>query len=186
MFSVLSFLLAQCSQSHASACPCILCQSRNPYIDNSHNPNIQSLCSLFSLFFSLNTSNHTLALVCVFYDSPYIDNSHNPIIQSLCSLFSSRSIFPIIRWRFYVGLAIKGSEISRSHQGGICRWRNNYCSRHKIHQILAPSQGFLGSRPHICHFFSTNVLLGSIFLHVKFRDNTAWITDLATKRHKLQ
>ena len=35
-------------------------------------------------------------------------------------------------------------------------------------------------------FFSTNVLLGSIFLHMKFRDKTAWITDLATKRHKLQ
>ena len=80
----------------------------------------------------LNTSNHTLAL----------DNSHNPYV--LCSLYS-RSIFPIIRWRFYVGPAIKGSEISRSHQGGICRWRNNYCSRHKIlHQILASSQGFFG------------------------------------------
>ena len=42
-------------------------------------------------------------------------------------------------------------------------------------------------------FFSTNVLLGSIFLHMKarklwqkFRDKTAWITYLATKGHKLQ
>ena len=49
------------------------------------------------------------------------------------------------------------------------------------------------NRPDICHFFSTNVLLGTIFLHMKvrklwqkFRDKTAWITDLATKRHKLQ
>ena len=50
------------------------------------------------------------------------------------------------------------------------------------------------NRPYSCHFFSTNVLLGSIFLHVKarklwqnkVRDKTAWITDLATKRHKLQ
>ena len=49
------------------------------------------------------------------------------------------------------------------------------------------------SRPDICHFFSTNILLGSIFLHMKvgklwqkFRDKTAWITDLATKRQKLQ
>ena len=49
-------------------------------------------------------------------------------------------------------------------------------------------------RPDICHFFSANVLLGSIFLHIKarklwqnkFRDKTAWITDLATKRHELQ
>ena len=28
-------------------------------------------------------------------------------------------------------------------------------------------------RPDICHFFSTNVLLGSTFLHMKFRDKTA-------------
>ena len=42
-------------------------------------------------------------------------------------------------------------------------------------------------------FFSTNVLLGLIFLHMKarklwqkFRDITAWITDLTTKQHKLQ
>ena len=42
------------------------------------------------------------------------------------------------------------------------------------------------TRPDICHFFSTNILLDSIFLHVKFRDKTAWITDLATKQHKLQ
>ena len=40
-------------------------------------------------------------------------------------------------------------------------------------------------RPYICNFFSTNVLLGSIFLHIKarelwqnkFGDKTAWITD---------
>ena len=50
------------------------------------------------------------------------------------------------------------------------------------------------ARPGIYHFFSTNVLLCSIFLHIKarklwqnkFRDKTAWITDLTTKRHKLQ
>ena len=28
--------------------------------------------------------------------------------------------------------------------------------------------GLFQNRPHICHFFSTNVLLGSIFLHMKF------------------
>ena len=43
---------------------------------------------------------------------------------------------------------------------------------------------FMADRPDICHFFSTNVLLRSIFLHMKarklwqkIRGKTAWITD---------